>query len=294
MLELTSRIALLEIGRIAGIEEREARGLFDEARAVAERLQDKAGHAFLLTSYGRLCGLAGDVGQYLACAERATEFAEGSDAVFEFEMRSVLAHAQLAVGRLAPARATAERALTEVTQVAGLREAVGRSTALGLCRVWWALASSRTATSPRPRAYSSGRSRSLVIGAPRCGTSRASSRRSRTPSWPPVTAREPARSSLRRVSSSIGDEAGGLAPSMSRWRGFASWLRSPPPTAARSRARSSPWTPSRPSWAPIRIGALRRWSAHASRSHRGSRFPLPGKLVEDDMTVMSKREADLR
>src|SRR5205809_5218290 len=141
LLELTSRIALLEIGRIAGIEEREARGLFDEARAVAERLADKAGHAFLLTSYGRLRGLAGAVGQYLACAERATEFADGSDAVFEFELRSVLAHAQLAVGRLAPARATAERALTEVTQVAGLREAVGRSTALGLCRVWWALAS---------------------------------------------------------------------------------------------------------------------------------------------------------
>src|SRR3989475_77647 len=141
MLELTSRIALLEIGRIAGIEEREARSLFDEAHAVAERLQDKAGHAFLLTSYGRLCGLAGDVGQYLACAERATEFAEGSDAVFEFEMHSVLAHAQLAVGRLAPARATAERALTEVARVAGLREAVGHSTAPGLCRVWWALAS---------------------------------------------------------------------------------------------------------------------------------------------------------
>src|SRR5205809_3158099 len=30
---------------ISGIEEREARSLFDEARAVAERLQDKAGHA---------------------------------------------------------------------------------------------------------------------------------------------------------------------------------------------------------------------------------------------------------
>ena len=141
MLELTSRIALLEIGRIAGIEEREARGLFAEARAVAERLQDKAGHAFLLTSYGRLCGLAGDVRQYLACAERATELAEGSDAIFEFEMRSVLAHAQLAVGRLAPARATAERALTLVARATGLREALGRSTAPGLCRVWWALAS---------------------------------------------------------------------------------------------------------------------------------------------------------
>jgi class 3 adenylate cyclase/tetratricopeptide (TPR) repeat protein len=140
MLELTSRIAQLEIGRLAGIEEREARGLFDEARAVAERLQDKAGHAFLLTSYGRLCGLAGDVGQYLACAGRATELAEGSDAMFAFEMRAVLAHAQLAVGRLAPARATAERALTEVARVTGLREALGRSTAFGLCRVWWALA----------------------------------------------------------------------------------------------------------------------------------------------------------
>src|SRR5258705_10084759 len=141
MLEVTSRIALLEIGRIAGIEEREARDLFAEARAVAERLQDKAGHAFLLTSYGRLCGLAGDVRQYLECAGRATELAEGSDAMLEFEMRSVLAHAQLAVGRLAPARATAERALTEVARAAGLREAVGRSTAPGLCRVWWALAS---------------------------------------------------------------------------------------------------------------------------------------------------------
>ena len=140
-LELTSRIALLEIGRLAGIEEREARDLFDEARAVAERLQDKAGHAFLLTSYGRLCGLAGDVRQYLACAELATELAEGSDAVFEFEMRSVLAHAQVAVGRLAPARETAEHALTEVGRVAGLREALGRSTAPALCRVWWALTS---------------------------------------------------------------------------------------------------------------------------------------------------------
>jgi len=141
MLELTSRIALLEIGRIAGIEEREACDLFDEARAVAERLQDRAGHAFLLTSYGRLCGLAGDAGQYLACAEQANDLAEGSDPAFEFEMRSVLAHAQLAVGRLAAARATAETALSELGELAGLREAVGRSTALGLCRVWWALAS---------------------------------------------------------------------------------------------------------------------------------------------------------
>jgi len=52
----------------------------------------------------------------------------------------VLAHAQLAVGRLAPARATAERALAEVARVVRLREAVERSTAPGLCRVWWALA----------------------------------------------------------------------------------------------------------------------------------------------------------
>src|SRR5439155_1191641 len=101
VLELTSRIALLEIGRIAGIEERESQGLFEEARAVAERLGDPRGHAFLLTSYGRLCGLAGDVAQYLACAERAAELAEGSDdAALAFEMHAVLAHAQLAVGRL--------------------------------------------------------------------------------------------------------------------------------------------------------------------------------------------------
>ena len=140
-LELTSRIARLEIGRIAGIEVREARELFDEARAVAQRLDDRAGHAFLLTSYGRLCGLAGDVGQYLACAQRATELADSSDALLEFEMRTVLAHAQLAVGRLAAARATAEAALGQVARVAELRDAVGRSTAHGLCRVWYALAS---------------------------------------------------------------------------------------------------------------------------------------------------------
>ena len=141
-LELTSRIALLEIGRIAGIEERDAQDLFEEARAVAERLGDRAGHAFLLTSYGRLCGLAGDVAQYLACAERAEELAAGSDdAVLAFEMRAVLAHAQLAVGRLDPARAIAGRALAELARVAGLREALGRSTAPAFCRIWWALAS---------------------------------------------------------------------------------------------------------------------------------------------------------
>jgi len=61
--------------------------------------------------------------------------------MFEFEMRSVLAHAQLAGGRLALARATAERALTEIARVAELQEAIERSTAPGLCRVWWALAS---------------------------------------------------------------------------------------------------------------------------------------------------------
>jgi len=152
MLELTSRIAQLEIGRLAGAEAGEARTLFDEARTVAERLQDTAGHAFLLTSYGRLCGLAGDVGQYLACAERAAELAEGSDATFEFEMRSVLTHAQLAVGRLAAAHATAERALSELAGVAGLREALGDSTAPGLCLVWWALASAHLGDSAQAEA----------------------------------------------------------------------------------------------------------------------------------------------
>src|SRR5439155_581057 len=103
VLELTSRIALLEIGRIAGIEAREPQGLFEEARAVAERLGDPRGHAFLLTSYGRLCGLAGDVAQYLACAERAAELAEGSDdAALAFEMHTVLAHAELAEERGSP------------------------------------------------------------------------------------------------------------------------------------------------------------------------------------------------
>ena len=142
MLELTSRIALLEIGRIAGIEERESRGLFEEARAVAERLGDPRGHAFLLTSYGRLCGLAGDVAQYLACAERAAELADGADdAALAFEMHTVLAHAQLAVGRLVPARSIAEGALAELGELAGLRGAVGGSTAPAFCRIWLALAS---------------------------------------------------------------------------------------------------------------------------------------------------------
>jgi class 3 adenylate cyclase len=141
-LGLTSRIALLEIGRIAGIEERETQPLFEEARAVAERLGDRRGHAFLLTSYGRLCGLAGDVAQYLACAQRAAELAEGSDdAAFAFEMRTVLAQAQLAVGRLALARATAAQALAELAQDPDLQSALGRSTAPAFCRIWWAVAS---------------------------------------------------------------------------------------------------------------------------------------------------------
>jgi len=141
-LELTSRIALLEIGRLAGIEERESQELFEEAGAVAERLGDPRGHAFLLTSYGRLCGLAGDVAQYLTCAERAARLAEASDdGTLAFEMRAVLAHALLAAGRLGSARAIAERALAELAQLPMLREALGRSTAPTLCRIWWALAS---------------------------------------------------------------------------------------------------------------------------------------------------------
>src|SRR5262249_6427214 len=76
------------------------------------------------------------------CAERAAELAEGADdAVLAFEMQAVLAHARLAVGRLHPARALAERALAELARDAGLREALGRSTAPGLCRIWWAVAS---------------------------------------------------------------------------------------------------------------------------------------------------------
>ena len=142
MLELSSRIARLEIGRIAGIEERESQILFEESRAVVARLENRAGHAFLLTSYGRLCGLAGDVAQYLACAEEASELAEGSDdAALAFEMRAVLAHAQLGVGHLHPARASAERALADLARDAGLREALGHSTAPAFCVIWWALAS---------------------------------------------------------------------------------------------------------------------------------------------------------
>jgi tetratricopeptide (TPR) repeat protein len=153
VLELTSRIALLEIGRIAGIEAPEAQRLFEEAGAVAERLADPRGHAFLLTSYGRLCGLAGDVTQYLACAERAAALADGSDdAALVFEMHAVLAHAQLAVGRLDRARAIAARTLAELTRRAGLPEALGRSTAPGLCRIWWALASAYLGEAAEARA----------------------------------------------------------------------------------------------------------------------------------------------
>jgi tetratricopeptide (TPR) repeat protein len=89
-----------------------------------------------------LCGLAGDVAQYFACAERAAEVAEGSDdAALAFEMQAVLAHAQLGVGRLQSARASAERALADLERDAELREALGRSTAPVFCRIWWALAS---------------------------------------------------------------------------------------------------------------------------------------------------------
>jgi adenylate cyclase len=140
-LQLTSRIALLEIGRLAGIEEREAETLFEEARAVAERLGDPRGHAFLLTSYGRLCGFAGDVAQYLACAEGAGQLADAAkDRTLAFEMRAVLAHALLAAGRLAPARAVARRAWADFVRLTRLKEALGRSTAPSFVRIWWALA----------------------------------------------------------------------------------------------------------------------------------------------------------
>jgi class 3 adenylate cyclase/tetratricopeptide (TPR) repeat protein len=140
-LALTSRIALLEIGRIAGIAGLHARAIFQEARRFAERLGAPDGHAFLLTSYGRLRGLAGDVGEYLACASGAARLADRSgSATLAFEMRAVLAHAQLAVGRLDASRATAADALRELRSSPGLEEALARSTAPALCRSWWAVA----------------------------------------------------------------------------------------------------------------------------------------------------------
>jgi tetratricopeptide (TPR) repeat protein len=82
------------------------------------------------------------VAQYLACAERAAELAEGSDdAALAFEMRTVLAHAQLGFGHLHPARASAERALADLARDPELREALERSTAPAFCRIWSALAS---------------------------------------------------------------------------------------------------------------------------------------------------------
>ena len=341
MLGLTSRIALLEIGRLAGIEEREARDLFDEAHAIAERLADKAGHAFLLTSYGRLCGLAGDVGQYLACAERATALAEGTDPVLEFEMRSVLAHAELAVGRLAPARrppsasgrgraggrpaggdgelhrtravprvvgaggahlgrtakaeAALEALLVEDSEPA-LQALYGTHAFLGEVLhlrgdLPGALAQGRRAVE---LAEESGSVFSRVEAATFLGAAEladgdidaatsvvekalALARDRRTALWyePRILAtladaklaagdRPGARALLSEArSSSIEDGAGGSAPSTSPWPGFASWPRTPPPTAPRSSARSGPWMPSRPSWAPTPIG------------HRGARASPP-------------------
>src|SRR5262249_22492815 len=119
-----------------------AQSIFEEARGVAQRLGDPGGHAFLLTSYGRLSGLAGDVAQYLGCAEQAAGLAgDTGDPALAFEMRAVLAHAEIAAGRLAAARATAARALAALARDAELADALARSTAPALCRIWWALAS---------------------------------------------------------------------------------------------------------------------------------------------------------
>src|SRR5437870_5532434 len=123
MLELTSRIALLEIGRIAGIEEREARGLFDEARAVAERLADKAvlaeeSERTLQALYGThaiLCEvlrLRGDLAGALAHGRRAVELAEERGSVFSrVEAAAFLGAAELADGDLTAATSVLERAL---------------------------------------------------------------------------------------------------------------------------------------------------------------------------------------
>jgi class 3 adenylate cyclase/tetratricopeptide (TPR) repeat protein len=141
-LELTSSIALLELGRIDGIEEMEAEELFQRARGVAELLDEPAGHAFLLFSYGRLRGIGGDVAQYLACAERAAALVSGlDDASVRFEMGAALAHAQLAAGRLAFSRATAAEALGELIGNEELARRLARATAPALCHIWWCLAS---------------------------------------------------------------------------------------------------------------------------------------------------------
>src|SRR5262249_33516981 len=137
-------IALLEFGRIDGIEEAEAEALFEQARGAAELLREPAGRSFLLLSYGRLRGLAGDVPTYLACARAAAALAGNSeDEALLFETCAVLAHAELAAGHLTTAREIAAQALGAISAESELARRLGRSTAPALCHIWWCFASAQ-------------------------------------------------------------------------------------------------------------------------------------------------------
>ena len=136
MLELTSRIALLEIGRIAG--SRSVRRFLRRGARLPSDFRTRRARS--CSSYGRLCGLAGDVGQYLACAERAQARRRVRRSV---RVRDALsAGPRTACGRPPRSRLCDGGVLGRGRAgCADCEEAVGRSTAPGLCRVWWALAS---------------------------------------------------------------------------------------------------------------------------------------------------------
>ena len=346
MLELTSRIALLEIGRIAGIEEREAQDLFDEARAVAERLRRQGGPrvpAHVLRTPVRARGRRGAVprvrgargGARRGIRRRGARVRDargaGPRAARGRPPRSRPCDRRASPGRARAGRRTAggARALHRTRPCAAsggrwraptsgsaaeargrpgsaprrgerarapgplrnARHSCARCCACGaICparsptaavpsssrksaearspgwrpRRFSAPRSSRPATSPRPRACSSARSRSRAAR--------------RTALWyePRILA------TLADAKLAAGDRSGARAllaearELVDRGRGWRlgafdvalAWVRllagDAVPTAPRSRARSSPWTPSRPSWAPILIGGWRRSSARAS------------------------------
>ena len=111
-----SHIQLLNLGWRAGLDDEEARRLFEAGLEIAKRASDASATSGVLVTYGALRGLAGDSRTALELVTEAARLArQTTDLGAQVATQAALVQTQIMAGRLREARAELEAALANVT-----------------------------------------------------------------------------------------------------------------------------------------------------------------------------------
>ncbi|MFN8600090.1 MAG: AAA family ATPase [Candidatus Binatia bacterium] len=116
-----AHIQLLNLGWRAGLDDAEARRMFESALEIAKRAADASATSGVLVTYGALRGLAGDSRTALELVAEAARLArETTDLGAQVATQAALVQTQIMSGRLRDARVELHAALATVTEHPGV------------------------------------------------------------------------------------------------------------------------------------------------------------------------------